>query len=87
MGSVQIGYALEAYRRYVEGESSLFDLNEWTPAPPTTDSGDSGSTDKPQNPTVPDTGDEVQMTGYLLAIAVSGAGLWALVYTKRKRKA
>lgn len=87
MGSVQIGYALEAYRRYVEGESSLFDLNEWTPAPPTTDSGDSDSTDKPQNPTVPDTGDGAQMTGYLLAIVVCGAGLWALVHTKRKTKA
>lgn len=85
MGSVQIGYALEAYRRYVAGENSLYDLTQWTPAPPTTDSGNSVSTDKPQE-SVPDTGDGAWVTGYLLAVSISGAGLWALSCTARRKE-
>ena len=53
MGTVQIGYALEAYRRFVAGENTLFDLTQWTPGgapgapdrryqPPGGISGDSG---------------------------------------------
>lgn len=40
MGTVQIGYALEAYRRFAAGENALYDLREWTPAPPVTGDGD-----------------------------------------------
>lgn len=87
MGTVQIGYALEAYRRFVAGENTLFDLTQWTPAPPT----DGGSDGESQNggadsEQVPQTGDASILTQYLLILGVSGAGLWAAVWTGRKKK-
>lgn len=101
MATVQIGYALEAYRRYVAGENALFDLTQWTPAPPSPDAGmeenqvqDDNSGEVPQSGEVnfqsgevnPQTGDDNPLTGYLLALGMSVAGLCAAVQVGRRRK-
>ena len=81
MGTAQIGYALEAYRRFVAGENTLFDLTQWTPAPPS-QGGDSGEED----PQVPQTGDASPLVEALAILGMSAAGLCAAVWTDRKRK-
>ena len=107
MGTVQIGYALEAYRRFAAGENALFDLTQWTPAPPDDDEGgedqvtDDGETggetaddEKPgenqggseNSSQVPPTGDTSALTVYLLAFAMSGAGLYVAAWTGRQKK-
>lgn len=99
MGTAQIGYALEAYRRFAAGESSLFDLTQWTPAPPTS-GGDDGEDQAPgasQQPggtqnggeadqQVPQTGDANDLAQYLLILGLSGAALWSAVEVQRKKK-
>ena len=81
MGTAQIGYALEAYRRFVAGENTLLDLTQWTPAPPS-QGGDSGEED----PQVPQTGDASPLVEALALLGMSAAGLCAAVWTDRKRK-
>ena len=87
MGTAQIGYALEAYRRFVAGENTLFDLTQWTPAPPTED-GDSGENpgSGEEEPQVPQTGDTSPLVESLVILGMSAAGLCAAVWTDRKRK-
>lgn len=87
MGTVQIGYALEAYRRFVAGENTLFDLTQWTPAPPTED-GDSGENpgSGEEEPQVPQTGDASPLVESMVILGMSAAGLCAAVWTDRKRK-
>ncbi|OUN25432.1 Ig-like domain-containing protein [Pseudoflavonifractor sp. An85] len=82
MGTAQIGYALEAYRRFVAGEPSLYDLTTWTPAPPTGGDEDETEDDRP----VPNTGDQAHLAGYGLAVMVSAVGLWGMACFARKKE-
>ena len=83
----ELDHALEAYRRFVAGENTLFDLTQWTPAPPIED-GDSGENpgSGEEDPQVPQTGDASPLVESLVILGMSAAGLCAAVWTDRKRK-
>lgn len=85
MGSAQIGYALEAYRRFVAGQPSLYDLTEWTPAPPAADPGNSEGGEQAEN-SVPETGDRAHVVEYVLAVTVSTVGLCGMAWIARKKE-
>lgn len=96
MATVQIGYALEAYRRFAAGENSLYDLRAWTPAPPVaTEDGDDapgidqstpgqGGADQGQG--VPETGDQADRMVYGMAFALSAVAVCAMGWAQRKRR-
>lgn len=98
MGTSQIGYALEAYRRFVQGESSLFDLTQWVPNPPSTDTDDDNKPEEGSKPedtipgdtkpeaSVPQLGDQGNLIVYIMAFAISVSGVGAIVWFRGRKK-